>query len=1096
MPIDLSGGLNLDLSLPQRPDGYILLAVYVLLALALLFVSRRTFRGLRLAQWALFSLLLPASVLLNSTLLVPVSTLLPLPILPQAPPLPPVPLLGLLPVILGGMWIGVGPAMLIGLAGGAARWLLGAGRITQPAEIALFAVVVAFLLQQNYRGWLAGVLRRPFVASLAAGVLSSLLILPFAIYATASGDVLAALDYAISVFVFGALLAWGESLLNGLLCQLADLAFPSLRRPLPGTETPVYARNLNRRLLFTILPITFITITFQVVVVGVTAMDEARRQAVAQLSRNAQAAVELLDTFFVDGQAVLEQFAADDRLQTPDAEAQRAQLAAAISTVAFFDEMLLVDAQDQIVASVHLNTPTASAPLELTDEEHARVQRARASGAPQRTGVHGDGQGSAMISFVQPIVVAGATRDVLIGRTRLSINPRIGVIKRNLADTPDLGIGYLVDENNRIIVHPDPELELGQWIFDRDQPPYATIPGGGRAYIDLFPDNTRRFIFVQEAAGTPWTVAIERPYSNILGTAAQISAPLVVMFAVIMVGALVLLPLISRRITQPLGGLAQAAGRITTGELDRPVPDMGEDEVGQLGLAFEGMRRSLKARLDDLSLLLHVSQAVATSLDLERGIPPILDAAMQVTLNQARTARLVVLDDLGQPARVIACGDGPPQVTPLDAALANVTLRDERPLKVENVARAHGALDPNLVGPGVRAIMALPLRRSNRPLGIIWLGYAEARQFPETEVSLLSTLVGQAAVFIENVNLFEAAEGGRQRLQAVLSSTNDAVLVTDRENRVLLCNPAAEIAFGLPRGGAVGQPVHELIGDQVVVDLLTERGDPVVRTAEVAMPDGRTLYGSAASISAGDGLRIGRVAVLRDITHLKEVDAMKNEFVATVSHDLRSPLTYMRGYVTMIPMVGPTEPKQQDYLDKIMGGIEQMTILIDDLLDLGRIEAGVGIVRETVTVADVAREAIDSMQGQALARKMTLNLDASAQGALQGDRQLLKHAIANLIDNSIKYTQAGGWVQVSIEEREGQVIVRVSDNGIGIAPADQPRLFEKFYRVKRRDTIDIKGTGLGLAIVKSIVEWHHGRAWVESQLGKGSTFYIALPVEG
>ncbi len=1093
MPIQLPGGSNLELALPQRADGYILLAVLALAALALFFGSLGTFRGLSRRQWALFLVLLLAGISLNAVLLVPVSVMLPA--MPQATDLPPAPLLGLLCVLLAGAWAGIGPAMLVGAASGAARWLLAAGRITQPAEIALLAWLAAFLMQQNYRGWAARGLRRPIVAAVVAAATSLVIVWP-AVYAAAPGDALSAFDFIISTFIVVGLLALGEGILNGLVAHVASLAFPSLRRSATGTETPFYARSLNRRLLLTILPITFFTITFQVVVVGLTALTEARQQAVAQLSRSAQVAADLLDSFFVDGRAALEQFATDEQLQGADHEAQQAQLAAALSTVAFFDELLLVDANGQIVASARVDIP-GSATVALTGEEVERLPRVLTSGAPLRTGVHADANGLAMISFVQPMGSGAAARGALIGRTRLSINPRIDVIKRNLADTPDLGVGYLVDENNRIVVHPNPDLELSQWIFDRDQSPVEAPPGGGAVYIDVSADNTRRFIFVQEASGTPWTVAIERPYIQILSTAAQISAPLVVMFAVIMLGALVLLPLIGRRVTQPLSGLAQEAGRITRGELDRPVADMGEDEVGRLGGAFERMRQSLKARMDELSLLLRVSESVAASLDLERGLPPILEAALQVTSQSisARVARVIALDDERQPARVIARGDGPAQVTPLDSALAEMTVRDERPLQIENVARSRGAIDPGLTGPGLRSIIALPLRRSGRALGVMWLGFPEPRRFAEYEVSLLATLAGQAAVFIENVGLFEAAEGGRQRLQAVLTSTNDAVLVTDGENRILLCNPAAEIAFGIAPGTGVGRPVDEAVGNPIVIDLLTEGGEPSARTAEVPMPDGRTLYGSAASIASGDGQRIGRVAVLRDITHLKELDALKNEFVNTVSHDLRSPLTYMRGYVTMVPMVGRVEAKQQEYLDKITAGIEQMTALIDDLLDLGRIEAGVGIVRDTASLSELAREAIDSMQGLAAMRKTTLQLEAQADVTLRGDRQLIKHAIVNLIDNALKYTPAGGLVRVSVDERDGQAIVQVRDNGIGIAPSDQPRLFEKFYRIRRRDTLDVKGTGLGLAIVKSIAEWHHGRVWVESQLGQGATFTIALPIE-
>ena len=145
--------------------------------------------------------------------------------------------------------------------------------------------------------------------------------------------------------------------------------------------------------------------------------------------------------------------------------------------------------------------------------------------------------------------------------------------------------------------------------------------------------------------------------------------------------------------------------------------------------------------------------------------------------------------------------------------------------------------------------------------------------------------------------------------------------------------------------------------------------------------------------STARGRRLGRVAVLRDITHLKELDAMKSEFVATVSHDLRAPLTYMRGYATMLPMVGPLSPKQQDYTEKVMAGIEQMTELIDDLLDLGRIEAGVGMVRETCSLADIARTVVETMKPQALSRGLMLRTGKLSERMIAGDQGLLKHAV-------------------------------------------------------------------------------------------------------
>jgi signal transduction histidine kinase len=263
----------------------------------------------------------------------------------------------------------------------------------------------------------------------------------------------------------------------------------------------------------------------------------------------------------------------------------------------------------------------------------------------------------------------------------------------------------------------------------------------------------------------------------------------------------------------------------------------------------------------------------------------------------------------------------------------------------------------------------------------------------------------------------------------------------------------------------------------------------------VPLLDGRTLYASASAIVSGDGQTIGRVAVLRDITYLKELDEMKSEFVATVSHDLRSPLTFMRGYATMIPMVGDVSPKQKRYVEKIMSGIAEMTELIDDLLDLGRIEAGVGLMSEPCRLDDIIVAQVDVMRPQARAKGLTLRLDHTEDvTVVVGDASLLRRVISNLVDNAIKYTLEGGTVTVGWETRGDRVLISVADTGVGIAKADHVRLFEKFSRIKRRETINIKGSGLGLAIVKSIVERHHGRVWVESELGQGCTFYVELPI--
>jgi signal transduction histidine kinase len=328
-----------------------------------------------------------------------------------------------------------------------------------------------------------------------------------------------------------------------------------------------------------------------------------------------------------------------------------------------------------------------------------------------------------------------------------------------------------------------------------------------------------------------------------------------------------------------------------------------------------------------------------------------------------------------------------------------------------------------------------------------------------------------------------------------LESTTDAVIVTDRANRLLLLNPAAAQVYEIGELAVRGLPIAQALKEKAIVRLLTgPLGTRAAVTDEVPVPDGRTFYASVSAIISGDNQAIGRVAVLRDVTYFKELDEIKSEFVATVSHDLRSPLTFMRGFASMIPMVGPVTSKQKGFLEKIMVGIAQMTELVDDLLDLRRSEDGVGLKRDPCRMGDIILSAVDSARARTKARGLTLRVNQSDDGAVViGDATLLRRVVSNLLDNAVKYTPKGGTVTVGWEKQGDRVLISVADTGIGIAKADQMHLFEKFSRVKRRETINIKGSGLGLAIVKSVVERHGGKVWLVSELNRGSTFYVDLP---
>jgi signal transduction histidine kinase len=261
------------------------------------------------------------------------------------------------------------------------------------------------------------------------------------------------------------------------------------------------------------------------------------------------------------------------------------------------------------------------------------------------------------------------------------------------------------------------------------------------------------------------------------------------------------------------------------------------------------------------------------------------------------------------------------------------------------------------------------------------------------------------------------------------------------------------------------------------------------------MSDGRVYFATASAVIA-DGRPVGRVCVLRDVTHFKQLDALKSDFVSTVSHDLRSPLTLMRGYATMLEMVGKLNEQQHSYVSKIIIGVESMSRMVNNLLDLGRIEAGVGLQVDSVPVKEIVEGVMDTLQLQADQKSIRIRVEAEGTlpRTVEADRALLQQAVYNLAENAIKYTPEGGKVTLRVRSRPGELLYEVEDNGIGISPADQARIFEKFYRGSQREARTQRGSGLGLAMVRSIAEQHGGRVWLESLPGHGSTFYLLIPL--
>ena len=328
------------------------------------------------------------------------------------------------------------------------------------------------------------------------------------------------------------------------------------------------------------------------------------------------------------------------------------------------------------------------------------------------------------------------------------------------------------------------------------------------------------------------------------------------------------------------------------------------------------------------------------------------------------------------------------------------------------------------------------------------------------------------------------------KLDTIVEQIEDGVIIIDDKLNLLLINPAARRAFGLWQDDDVkGKPVSEILPHPDLKILLSESLNNPMPHNEIAFEDGRVLSAQCTPIP-----KIGVAVTMQDITYLKQIDRLKNEFVHTVSHDLRSPLTAILGYVDLLDRVGPVNEQQREFITRVQNSVQSITLLVNDLLELGRIEAGFDTQKEVVSLEGIIRYALETLSGQVSEKKLNLHLNLPVDiPQMRGNPIRLRQMLDNLIGNAIKYTPEGGEITIDLEAQSDQVIFRISDTGPGIPPGDQPHIFEKFYRASNVPK-GVGGSGLGLAIVKSIVDNHQGRIWVDSLLGQGTAFTVVLPL--
>ncbi len=342
-------------------------------------------------------------------------------------------------------------------------------------------------------------------------------------------------------------------------------------------------------------------------------------------------------------------------------------------------------------------------------------------------------------------------------------------------------------------------------------------------------------------------------------------------------------------------------------------------------------------------------------------------------------------------------------------------------------------------------------------------------------------------------------------LQTILKGMVEGVLVVDGRGRILMVNDALRRLLSLSKDvsdkmpleiirnaeleGAIRKAIRD--GENIALELdLDKSGEKTIEVNVVSiLPSNKRMDEDS------EGIR-GAIAVFHDITRLKQLERIRQDFVANVSHELRTPLTTIKGYAETLLEGALKEDQAFQFVQVIKRHTDRLTKIVEDLLMLSRIETKEFLLKmEVISVRDFVDDIVDFVKDPAEKKKISLSRNEIPSSlAVQADRNYLEQILINLLDNAIKYTPEGGRVAVSAVEKDSKDIqFSVEDNGIGIPKEDLSRIFERFYRVDKGRSKEMGGTGLGLSIVKHLVQAHGGRVWVESQPGKGSVFYFTLP---
>lgn len=520
------------------------------------------------------------------------------------------------------------------------------------------------------------------------------------------------------------------------------------------------------------------------------------------------------------------------------------------------------------------------------------------------------------------------------------------------------------------------------------------------------------------------------------------------------------------------------------------------------------LMQEVKRRIDQLGAINTVAAAVGQSLDLDRTLETALRAVLEVVGAEAggislidETTKEVVLRAQRGWLRDIATA---PMRIPPGQGMSGQVISTNSLVVYNNLDGTEEYAVPSFKEEHFRSIAMAPMRARGKIIGILSIMSHKPDQFDEEILNVLRAVADTVGVAIDNARLYETRVEQEKRLNAILQSTADGIIATDQSGMIRLVNYTAEAILDIKADDLLGTPLREAnIPARIrnlLLDALSAHADEDSKSFQVNLENERVLSAMVSPVYVESQVERrsetdGWVIVLQDVTHLREEEIARAQFIQAAAHDMRNPLSVTQSSLNLLKDIVVSDDSDVHEVIRIaLNGVDRLQALIDDLLHLEHIESGYGFNLTEVDLVELLREVSAEIRPLMDNKNLQFNLDIqSSLPTMRLDRRWISRALHNYLSNAYKYSPPGSKVMLRAVVRDGAAHLEVADTGPGIPVSAQSRLFERFYRVK--GTEDINGTGLGLAIVKSVAEIHNGEVYVHSKEGSGSTFGLRLPVD-